>query len=55
MPAPVLSCRGVVKRFGGLVAVNNVDLDLAPGEVLALVGDNGAGKSTLVQTISGVF
>jgi len=54
-PAPVLSCRGVVKRFGGLVAVNNVDLDLAPGEVLALVGDNGAGKSTLVQTISGVF
>ncbi|MBN9023755.1 MAG: ATP-binding cassette domain-containing protein, partial [Rhizobiales bacterium] len=53
--APILRCRGLTKRFGGLVAVNNVDLDLAPGEVLALVGDNGAGKSTMVQMISGVF
>lgn len=53
--SPILSCRGLVKRFGGLVAVNGVDLDLHPGEVLALVGDNGAGKSTMVQMISGVF
>ncbi len=53
--APILRCRGLVKRFGGLVAVNGVDLDLHPGEVLALVGDNGAGKSTMVQMISGVF
>ena len=53
--APILSCRGLVKRFGGLVAVNNVDLDIPAGEVIALVGDNGAGKSTLVQLLSGVF
>jgi len=45
----------MVKRFGGVVAVNKVDFDLFAGEVLALVGDNGAGKSTLIQTISGVF
>lgn len=53
--APMLRCRGIVKRFGGLTAVNGVDLDVPAGEVVALVGDNGAGKSTLVQLISGVF
>ena len=52
---PLLRCRGMVKRFGGLTAVNGVDLDIPEGEVIALVGDNGAGKSTLVQMISGVF
>jgi ABC-type sugar transport system ATPase subunit len=52
---PMLRCRGIVKRFGGLTAVNGVDLDVPAGEVVALVGDNGAGKSTLVQLISGVF
>lgn len=52
---PILSCRGLVKRFGGLVAVNKVDIDIPAGEVIALVGDNGAGKSTLVQMLSGVY
>ena len=53
--SPLLLCRGVTKRFGGLTAVDAVDFDLPAGEVVALVGDNGAGKSTLVQLISGVF
>lgn len=53
--APLLSCRGITKRFGGLTAVDHVDFDIPAGEVVALVGDNGAGKSTLVQLISGVF
>jgi ABC-type sugar transport system ATPase subunit len=54
MADPVLSIRGMVKRFGGLIAVNNVDLDVFPGEVVALLGDNGAGKSTLIKCVSGV-
>ena len=52
---PMLSVRNLVKRFGGLVAVNDVSLDIAPGEVVALVGDNGAGKSTLIKCVSGVY
>jgi ABC-type sugar transport system ATPase subunit len=51
---PLLSVKNLVKRFGGLTAVNQVSLDVFPGEVIGLVGDNGAGKSTLIKMVSGV-
>jgi D-xylose transport system ATP-binding protein len=51
----VLSLQGVGKRFGAVQALSDVHLDVAPGEVVALVGDNGAGKSTLIKIISGVY
>src|SRR5258705_3916496 len=51
---PVLSLRGISKTFGAVAALTDVDLDVAPGEVMALVGDNGAGKSTLVKVLAGV-
>jgi ABC-type sugar transport system ATPase subunit len=52
---PMLSVRDLVKRFGGLTAVNHVSLDVYPGEAVGLVGDNAAGKSTLIKCISGVY
>jgi ABC-type sugar transport system ATPase subunit len=55
MSDPVLSIRGMTKRFGGLIAVNNVSWDIYPGEVVALLGDNGAGKSTVIKCLSGVY
>jgi D-xylose transport system ATP-binding protein len=51
---PVLSLRGVSKRFGAVAALTAIDLEVYAGEVVALVGDNGAGKSTLVKILSGV-
>jgi D-xylose transport system ATP-binding protein len=51
---PVLALRGVSKRFGGVHALVDVELQIRAGEVVALVGDNGAGKSTLIKAISGV-
>jgi ABC-type sugar transport system ATPase subunit len=55
MSEPLLSIRNMTKIFGGLVAVDNVSLDIARGEVVGLLGDNGAGKSTLIKCVSGVY
>lgn len=52
---PILHTENLTKRFGGLTAVDQVSIDIFPGEVVGLVGDNGAGKSTLIKMISGVY
>lgn len=50
---PVLKARGLMKRYGTVVAMNGADFDLYPDEILGVIGDNGAGKSTLIKAISG--
>src|SRR5688572_26570924 len=54
-PASGLSIRGVGKRYGGVEVLADVDLEIRPGEVLALLGENGAGKSTLSAIIAGLM
>jgi ABC-type sugar transport system ATPase subunit len=52
---PALRITNLHKHFGGVIAVKSFDLEVAAGEIVALVGDNGAGKSTLVKMISGLY
>ncbi|PWQ97624.1 ATP-binding cassette domain-containing protein [Leucothrix pacifica] len=50
---PILSAKGLVKRYGRVTALDHADFELYPGEVLAVIGDNGAGKSSLIKAVSG--
>jgi ABC-type sugar transport system ATPase subunit len=54
MSGPAIALRDGVKRFGGVVALDHVSIEVRGGEVLALLGDNGAGKSTLIKCLTGV-
>ncbi|QFZ82489.1 ATP-binding cassette domain-containing protein [Variovorax paradoxus] len=54
MPLPLLEVRGLVRRFGGLTAVNAVDLQVGEGELLSVIGPNGAGKTTLFNLVTGL-
>jgi fructose transport system ATP-binding protein len=52
---PVLEARGLAKRYGQVVALDGVDFELYPDEIVAVIGDNGAGKSTLIKALSGAL
>jgi fructose transport system ATP-binding protein len=52
---PVLRARGLVKRYGPVTAIAGSDIELYPGEILAVIGDNGAGKSSLIKALSGAL
>ena len=52
---PILEARGIAKRYGQVVALDGVDFELYPDEIVAVIGDNGAGKSTLIKALSGAL
>ncbi len=52
---PVLTAKGLVKRYGRVTALDHADFELMPGEVLGVIGDNGAGKTTMIKAISGAI
>ncbi len=52
---PIISARGIVKRYGNVTALDGADFELFPGEIVAVVGDNGAGKSSLIKALSGAL
>jgi branched-chain amino acid transport system ATP-binding protein len=54
-PVPLLECKGLVRRFGALAAVDGIDLSVEPGEIRAVIGPNGAGKSTVFNLITSVL
>ena len=54
-PSFVMEARGLIKRYGHVTAMDGVDFELLPGEILAVIGDNGAGKSTLIKALSGAI
>ena len=53
--APVLAARGLTKRFGGVTALDCLDLEVAPGEILGLIGPNGSGKTTFFNVVTGIY
>jgi len=55
LTGPLLDLNKVTKRFGGLTAVENVDLQIAPGEIISIIGPNGAGKTTVFNLITGIY
>jgi branched-chain amino acid transport system ATP-binding protein/sulfate-transporting ATPase len=54
-PAPVLAARGLTRRFGGVIALDQLDLDVFAGEIVGLIGPNGSGKTTFFNVITGIY